>query len=88
MIILDELDSGLDVDSLKIVCDNINDYLKDNKDASLLIITHYPRILEYLKPDFVHILKDGKIQKTGDINLALEIEKDGYTGINAMIGNE
>ena len=88
MIILDELDSGLDVDSLKIVCDNINDYLKENKDASLLIITHYPRILEYLKPDFVHILKDGKIQKTGDINLALEIEKDGYTGINAMIGNE
>ena len=88
MIILDELDSGLDVDSLKIVCDNINDYLKENKDASLLIITHYPRILEYLKPDFVHILKDGKIQKTGDINLALEIEKDGYTGINVMIGNE
>ena len=88
MIILDELDSGLDVDSLKIVCDNINDYLKENKDASLLIITHYPRILEYLKPDFVHILKDGKIQKTGDINLALEIEKNGYTGINAMIGNE
>lgn len=88
MIILDELDSGLDVDSLKIVCDNINDYLKENKEASLLIITHYPRILEYLKPDFVHILKDGKIQKTGDINLALEIEKDGYTGINAMIGNE
>ena len=87
-IILDELDSGLDVDSLKIVCDNINDYLKENKDASLLIITHYPRILEYLKPDFVHILKDGKIQKTGDINLALEIEKDGYTGINVMIGNE
>ena len=88
MIILDELDSGLDVDSLKIVCDNINDYLNENKDASLLIITHYPRILEYLKPDFVHILKDGKIQKTGDINLALEIEKDGYTGINVMIGNE
>ena len=88
MIILDELDSGLDVDSLKIVCDNINDYLKDNKDASLLIITHYPRILEYLKPDYVHILKDGKIQKTGDISLAFEIEKDGYTGINEMIGNE
>ena len=87
-IILDELDSGLDVDSLKIVCDNINDYLKENKDASLLIITHYPRILEYIKPDYVHILMDGKIQKTGDINLALEIEKDGYTGINAMIGNE
>ena len=58
-IILDELDSGLDVDSLRIVCENIKDYMKENKEASLLIITHYPRILEYLKPDYVHILKDG-----------------------------
>lgn len=81
MIILDELDSGLDVDSLRIVCENINSYLNDNKNASLLIITHYPRILEYLKPDYVHILKDGKIQKTGDYKLALEIEKEGYTNI-------
>ena len=87
-IILDELDSGLDVDSLKIVCDNINDYLKENKEASLLIITHYPRILEYLKPDYVHILKDGNIQKTGDMSLALEIEKNGYTSINTMIGTD
>lgn len=87
-IILDELDSGLDVDSLKIVCENINDYLKENKEASLLIITHYPRILEYLKPDYVHILKDGNIKKTGGMELALEIEKNGYTGINAMIGTD
>lgn len=87
-IILDELDSGLDVDSLKIVCDNINDYLKENKEASLLIITHYPRILEYLKPDYVHILKDGNIKKTGDMSLALEIEKNGYTSINTMIGTD
>jgi Fe-S cluster assembly ATP-binding protein len=87
-IILDELDSGLDVDSLKVVCDNINDYLKENSDASLLIITHYPRILEYLKPDFVHILKDGKIQKSGGMELALEIEKNGYTGINVGTGND
>lgn len=84
LIILDELDSGLDVDSLKIVCENINSYLKENKEASLLIITHYPRILEYLKPDFVHILKDGKIVKTGDMSLAMEIEKDGYSSINAV----
>jgi len=77
-IILDELDSGLDVDSLKIVCKNINKYLKDNKDCSILIITHYPRILEYIKPDYVHILKDGNIKKTGDMKLALEIEKNGY----------
>ncbi len=81
IIILDELDSGLDVDSLKIVCKNIKNYMKENKKASLLIITHYPRILEYLKPDYVHILKDGKIQKSGDLSLAFEIEKTGYTGI-------
>ena len=54
-IILDELDSGLDVDSLKVSCMRINDYLKDNPDVSVLIITHYPRILDYLKPDFVHV---------------------------------
>ena len=83
-IILDEIDSGLDVDSLRIVCKNIKQYIKENKDASLLIITHYPRILEYLKPDYVHILKDGKIRKSGDISLALEVEKEGYTGINVM----
>ena len=81
-IILDELDSGLDVDSLKIVCKNINEYLRENKDSSLLIITHYPRILEYISPDFVHILKDGSIVKTGDSSLAFEVEKSGYTGIN------
>ena len=83
-IILDELDSGLDVDSLKIVSKNINKYLKDNKDCSILIITHYPRILEYIKPDYVHILKDGSIKKTGDMKLALEIEKNGYQ----IIGEE
>ena len=82
LIILDELDSGLDVDSLKIVCKNINKYLDENKDASLLIITHYPRILDYLKPDFVHIMKDGNIKKTGDINLAHFIEENGYDSIN------
>ena len=80
-IILDELDSGLDVDSLRIVCENINQYMKENKEASLLIITHYPRILEYLKPDYVHILKDGTIQKSGGMELALEIEKEGYSNV-------
>ncbi|MBQ6539171.1 MAG: Fe-S cluster assembly ATPase SufC [Bacilli bacterium] len=77
-IILDELDSGLDVDSLKIVSKNINNYLKDNPKTSVLIITHYPRILEYIKPDFVHVLVDGNIKKTGDIKLAHDIEKNGY----------
>ena len=77
-IILDELDSGLDVDSLKIVCDNVNNYLKENKDTSVLMITHYQRMLDYIKPDFVHILKDGKIIRTGDYTLAQEIDKLGY----------
>ena len=57
----------------------------NNKDASLLIITHYPRILEYIKPDFVHVMMDGKIQKTGTIDLAFEVEKDGYVGIGTGV---
>ncbi|MBQ9023876.1 MAG: Fe-S cluster assembly ATPase SufC [Bacilli bacterium] len=77
-IILDEIDSGLDVDSLKIVSSNINDYLKDHKDTSVLIITHYPRILEYIKPDFVHVMTDGKIKESGSYELALKIEEKGY----------
>ena len=85
-IILDEIDSGLDVDSLKVVCKNINDYINENKDTSLLIITHYPRILEYIKPDYVHVMADGNIKKTGDINLAFETEKKGYSSINDVKG--
>ncbi len=77
-IILDELDSGLDVDSLKIVCREINSYKKDHPDTSILIITHYPRILEMIVPHFVHIMNNGSIKKTGDKLLALEVEKDGY----------
>ena len=77
-IILDELDSGLDVDSLKIVCREINSYKNDNPDTSILIITHYPRIQEMIVPDFVHIMNNGSIKKTGDKLLALEVEKDGY----------
>ena len=87
-IILDELDSGLDIDSLRIVCENIKQYMSEKKETSLLIITHYPRILEYLEPDYVHILKDGKIQKSGGLELALEVEKSGYTGINVIAGDE
>ena len=77
-IILDELDSGLDVDSLKIVCANINKYKEENPNTSILMITHYPRILEYIKPDFVHMMVGGKIVKTGTRDLAFEIEKKGY----------
>lgn len=78
LIILDEIDSGLDVDSLKIVSENIKKYKEDNKNSSIIIITHHPKILEYLTPKYVHIINDGTIIKTGDYNLALEIEKEGY----------
>lgn len=84
LIILDEIDSGLDVDSLKIVCENLVNYIKENKYTSILIITHYPRIFKYLKPDYVHILKDGNIKETGTVDLALKIEKEGYNSINAI----
>ena len=77
-IILDELDSGRDVDSLKIVCENINSYLKEHENTSVLIITHYPKILQYIKPDYVHVMVNGNIKKTGDASLALEIEEKGY----------
>lgn len=78
LIIFDELDSGLDVDSLKIVCDNINKYLSLNPDTSILFITHYTRILNYIKPTHVHMMNNGTIVRSGDFDLALEIEKNGY----------
>ncbi len=87
-LILDELDSGLDVDSLKVVANNINDYLKENKNVSVLIITHYSRILDLIKPSYVHQMENGKIIKTGDIGLAKEIEKNGYNGINEIRKSE
>lgn len=84
LIILDELDSGLDVDSLKIVCDNINDYLKENTDAAVLIITHYTKILDYIKPKFVHVMLNGKIAKSGSFALAKEIEEKGFLCVNEV----
>lgn len=78
LIILDEIDSGLDVDSLKIVAENIKKYKEENSNTSIIIITHHPKILEYLNPNFVHIINNGNIIKTGNYDLALEIEKDGY----------
>lgn len=78
LIIMDEIDSGLDVDSLRIVSENINDYRTSHPDTSILLITHYQRILDYIKPDYVHIMTCGKIVKTGDYKLAFEIENKGY----------
>lgn len=77
-IILDELDSGLDVDSLRIVGKNIRAYKEEYPDTSILIITHHPKILEYLKPDFVHVINNGTITKSGSYELAIDIEKNGY----------
>jgi Fe-S cluster assembly ATP-binding protein len=76
LVILDEIDSGVDVDAIKVICDNINEHI-DNK-TSLIIITHYPRILEYLKPNFVHIMRDGKLIKTGSMDLVELVETEGY----------
>ena len=77
--VLDETDSGLDVDALKIVSEGVNN-LKDKKNA-VVVITHYQRLLDYIKPDIVHIMSDGKIIKSGDANLALYVEKNGYSEI-------
>ena len=74
--ILDETDSGLDIDALRIVADGVNTLRSKNN--SFLIITHYQRLLEYIKPDFVHVLMNGKIVKSGGPDLALELEKKGY----------
>lgn len=87
-IILDELDSGLDVDSLSLCALNINQYIKENPDTSILIITHYPRLLQYIKPCYVHILSGGQIVKTGDFSLAEKIEKEGYSSINEIGKNK
>ena len=80
--ILDETDSGLDIDALKVVADGVN-ALRDAS-RSMLVITHYQRLLEYIVPDYVHVLANGRIVKSGDKDLALELEKDGY---GALLSN-
>ena len=77
--ILDETDSGLDIDALRIVASGVNK-LK-NKDNATVIITHYQRLLDHIIPDYVHVLQDGKIAKSGDKNLALQLEEKGYDWI-------
>lgn len=80
LVILDEPDSGLDVDALKVVGDAVSKYLEKNTQASLLLITHYNRLLKYIKPSVVHLFKDGKISKSGGAELAALIEDEGYGG--------
>lgn len=81
LVMLDEIDSGLDVDSLKIVGESIMKYY-ENYNPAILLITHYQRILDYIKPTHVHIISEGKIIKTGDYSLVDEIEKNGFKAIN------
>ena len=77
--ILDETDSGLDIDALRIVADGVNSLRK--KDNAFLIITHYQRLLDYINPDFVHVLSNGKIVKTGSADLGIQLEKTGYKNL-------
>jgi Fe-S cluster assembly ATP-binding protein len=80
--ILDETDSGLDIDALRIVGDGINAIMR-RPDKAVLLITHYQRLLDYVRPDFVHVLAAGRIVKSGGPELALELEREGYAEIAA-----
>jgi Fe-S cluster assembly ATP-binding protein len=82
--ILDETDSGLDIDALRIVSEGINQVA--SADKGILVITHYQRMLDYVKPQFVHVLQEGKITKSGGPELALELEKSGYFGAEQAVG--
>ena len=84
--ILDETDSGLDIDALKVVANGVNK-LKSADNATLLI-THYQRLLDYIVPDFVHVLIDGKIVKSGNKDLALDLEKNGYDWIKKEVAKQ
>ena len=75
--ILDETDSGLDIDALRIVAEGVNSLRHD--DRAFIVVTHYQRLLDYIVPDFVHVLYHGRIVKSGDKNLALELEETGYS---------
>jgi Fe-S cluster assembly ATP-binding protein len=79
--ILDETDSGLDIDALQTIAEGVNNFR--NKNRSFLAITHYQRLLEYMHPDYIHVLIDGKIVKSGDIELANQLEKKGYSWLEA-----
>lgn len=80
-VILDEIDSGLDIDALKTICREINLFIKENPKTSFLIISHYNRIFKYIKPDYVHVMKNGRIVKNGGSKLVEEVEKGGYVSL-------
>jgi Fe-S cluster assembly ATP-binding protein len=81
--ILDETDSGLDIDALKIVANGVNSLR--GPERAMIVVTHYQRLLNYIVPDFVHVLAEGRIVKSGDKNLALELEETGYVGIEEVV---
>ena len=81
--ILDETDSGLDIDALKIVANGVNGLRTE--DRAMIVVTHYQRLLNYIVPDYVHVLADGRIVKSGDKNLALELEQTGYAGVEEAV---
>jgi Fe-S cluster assembly ATP-binding protein len=83
LIILDETDSGLDIDALKVVAEGVN--AQRSADNAIIVITHYQRLLDYIVPDYVHVLNDGRIVKSGDKSLALELEDKGYGWLEAAI---
>ncbi len=76
--ILDEIDSGLDVDALKVVCNSLTTIRQENPAMSVILITHYPRILQYIEPDVVHVMQQGRIVKSGSLDLAREVEVSGF----------
>ncbi|MFB0908031.1 MAG: Fe-S cluster assembly ATPase SufC, partial [Spirosomataceae bacterium] len=84
--ILDETDSGLDIDALRIVSDGVNELR--NKDRSFIVVTHYQRLLDYIVPDYVHVLYKGRIVKSGTKELAKELEEKGYDWIKAEVDNQ
>jgi len=81
--VLDETDSGLDIDALKIVSNGVN--LFRNKDNAVIVVTHYQRLLNYIVPDFVHVLVNGRIVKSGGKELALELEEKGYDWVTEPV---
>lgn len=83
--VLDESDSGLDIDALQVVAEGVNS--QRSKDRSFIVITHYQRLLDFIKPDFVHIIADGKIVRTGGPELALEVEKNGYAWLDEEVAS-
>ena len=84
--VLDETDSGLDIDALRIVSEGVNTLR--GPDLGVLVITHYQRILNYIKPDVVHVMMDGRIVESGGPELALHLEEHGYEWVREKIGNE